>query len=122
MYKKASQLKLRFATDRGILSTEQLWSLDQNELTIAIEIVNKVLKKDNDDNLSFLDNNKNVDEETQLRFDILKDVYLTKKKDLDDINQAYEDKIYNKPIISAMADLQEKELKGKSLEELGKNA
>ena len=37
MYKQAAQLKLRFATSRGSLSTEQLYDLPISELdTLAI--------------------------------------------------------------------------------------
>ena len=51
----------------------------QTKLAESIKAVKKVLKKNDDDELSFLESSKVVDVENQLRFDILKDVYLTKK-------------------------------------------
>jgi len=55
MYKQASQLKLRFQTGVGLVSCEQLWDLNQTQLANAIKAVKKVLKKNDDDELSFLE-------------------------------------------------------------------
>ena len=82
-YKQASKLQLRFQTNRGNLSVEQLWSLSLTDLASAIKAVKKVLKgTDDDDELSFLDENKTVDTENQLRFNILKDIYVDKQTTL----------------------------------------
>lgn len=118
MYKQASQLKLRFDTARGMLSVEQLWDLSQVDLSNAIKKVKRVLKKSDDDELSFLEDSKVVDVENQLRFDILKDVYLTKKKDMEDVRNAAEIKAHNQKILGLIAEKQEGELRGKSIEEL----
>jgi Txe/YoeB family toxin of Txe-Axe toxin-antitoxin module len=56
----------------------------KNVLEMYQKSIKKVLKKNDDDELSFLESTKEVDVENQLRFDILKDVYLTKKKEADD--------------------------------------
>ena len=45
MYKQASKLKLRFQTNVGLLSAEQLWELSQPQISIAVKAVKKVLKK-----------------------------------------------------------------------------
>ena len=58
MYKQASRLKLRFQTNVGLLSVEQLWDLTQTQLANAIKAVKKVLKKNDDDELSFLEYTK----------------------------------------------------------------
>ena len=55
MYKTAAQLKLRFQTNVGVLTVEHLWDLSQNQLANAIKAVKKVLKKNDDDELSFLE-------------------------------------------------------------------
>ena len=120
MYKKAAILKLRFQTTVGSLSVEQLWDLSHAQLTNAIKLVNKQLTKDQGDELSFLEDSKTVDVESQLRFDILKDVYLTKKKESDDRKTAAEIKAHNQKILGLIAAKQDDTLKGMSLEELEK--
>jgi phosphoribosylformylglycinamidine (FGAM) synthase-like enzyme len=118
MYKHASKLGLRIATGKGNLSVEQLWDLSQIELSNAIKAVKKVLKKTDDDELSFLEDTKVVDVENQLRFDILKDVYLTKKKEAEDLRTAKEVKARNQKIIEIIAEKEEGALKDKSIDEL----
>ena len=118
MYKQASKLGLRFQTNRGVLSVEQLWNLTLTDLANAIKSVKKVLVKDNDDELSFLETTKIVDVENQLRFDILKDVYLTKKKESEEATNAAEIKAYNQKILSLIAEKKENSLREKNVEEL----
>jgi hypothetical protein len=118
MYKQASQLKLRFLTNVGLLTVEQLWDLSQTQLSNAVKAVKKVLKKNDDDELSFLEDTKEVDVENQLRFDILKDVYLTKKKEAEEIRNAADIKAHNQKILTLIAEKKDDSLKGMSIEEL----
>jgi len=118
MYKQASQLKLRFLTNVGLLSVEQLWDLSQTQLSNAVKAVKKVLKKNDDDELSFLEDTKEVDVENQLRFDILKDVYLTKKKEAEELRNAAEIKAHNQKILTLIAEKKDDSLKGMSIAEL----
>jgi hypothetical protein len=118
MYKQASQLQLRIPTNVGSLSVEQLWGLTQTQLSNAIKAIKKVLKKSDDDELSFLEDTKVVDVENQLRFDILKDVYLTKKKEAEELRNAAEDKAHNQKILTLIAEKREGKLRDMSEEEL----
>ena len=84
IFKKASKKKLRFSTNRGVLSVEQLWDLSKDEIRQLVIKAREAAKKSsgevNDSELSFLDapaKTKATDDE--LRFEILKDIYLTKK-------------------------------------------
>jgi hypothetical protein len=120
MYKQASQFRLRFLTNVGQLSVEQLWDLSQTQLSNAIKSVKKVLKKNDDDELSFLEDTKEVDVENQLRFDILKDVYLTKKKEVEERRNAADIKAHNQKIDSLIAEKQEGKLREMSIEDLEK--
>lgn len=117
-FKQASRLKLRFSTSLGLLTVEQLWDLSQTQLSNAIKAAKKVLKKENDDELAFLEDTKTVDIENQLRFDILKDIYLTKKTEAEELRNAADVKAYNQKILALIAEKQEGELKGKSIAEL----
>ena len=120
MYKQASKIGLRIQTNRGILSIEQLWQLNQSDLSNAIKAVKKVLKKTDDDELSFLEDSKVVDIENQLRFDILKDIYLTKKKESEELRDAAEIRSHNQKILSLIAEKQEGKLREMTIEELEK--
>ena len=117
-YKLASQTGLRFNTDKGLLSVEQLWNLNQSQLSNLIKSIKKVLKRDDDDELSFLIDTKVVDIENQLRFDIAKDVYLTKKKLAEDLKSQSDKKAFEQKILGLIAEKKEDSLKGKSIEEL----
>lgn len=118
MYKKASQLKLRFSTTVGLLSVEQLWDLNLTQLSNAVKAVKKVLNKTDDTELSFLDDTQVIDVENQLRFDILKDVYLTKKKANEDARTALEAKQQKQRILEIIAKKEDESLETKSIEEL----
>lgn len=118
MYKQAAKLRLRFSTTRGLLSVEQLFELSMTDIANAIKAVKKILKTTDDDELAFLESTKTVDVENQLRFNILKDVYLTKKEENEAARVTLENKEFNQKILSIIADKEEDSLKGKSIEEL----
>lgn len=118
-FKQASRLKLRFNTDKGLLSAEQLWDLNFTQLGNLVKAIKKVLAKSTDDDeLSFLLDDKVVDVENQLRFDIVKDVYLTKKKDAEDSRLQLAKKENNQKILALIAEKQEDSLKSLSVEQL----
>jgi len=117
-FMEASRLKLRVNTSQGPLSVEQLWDLSLSKLSAIIKNVKKNLKDENDDELSFLDETKKIDVEAQLIFDIVKEIYLTKKKEIDSEKDAAANKLYNEKIMQLIYEKQEGELKDKSIEEL----
>jgi len=119
MYKQASKLGLRFATEKGNLSVEQLWDLSQTELSNTIKSVKKLLKQNTDDDeLSFLGDTVVTDDVNKLRFELLKDVYLTKKKEAEELRTAKEDKARKQKIAEIIAEKKEGALRDKSIEEL----
>jgi hypothetical protein len=120
MYKEASRLKLRFTTDRGVLSVDQLWDLPLTTLATGIRNIKKVLKKNDDDELSFLEEGNVADTENELRFNLLKDVYLTKKKDNEEARTALENKAHNQKILDLIQQKKEHEFTQMSVEDLEK--
>ena len=120
MYKQASKLKLRFTTPKGVLSCEQLWDLSLTDLSNSIKAVKKILKKNDDDELAFLEESKTVDVENQLRFDILKDVYLTKKRENEERQMELERKRQNQKILAIIEEKKESNLRNMSVEDLEK--
>lgn len=120
IYKKALRKKLRFQTQKGELSVEQLWSLSLTSLAEGLKTLKKKLnEKQGNGDLDFLDTT--VTEETselQLRFDILKDIYLTKKDEREQEKSATQKKENNEKILALIYEKENEELKGKSVEEL----
>lgn len=118
-FKKASQLKLRFNTDRGALTTEQLWDLTLAQLTFLIRAIKKVLKQtENDDDLAFLVETSQTDPENQLRFEIAKDIYISKKAEKDEAQAIAISKEREQKILAIIARKQDSELEQMSKEEL----
>lgn len=119
MYKHASRLGLRFLTNKGLLSIEQLWTLSLSDLSAAIKAVNALLKKENSDDLAFLnETTTQVDVENNLRFAILKDVYITKQSEKESARIALHTKENDQKIMEIIRRKQDGELEGKSIEEL----
>ena len=119
MYKQASQIGLRVNTPRGPLSVEQLWNLSMTDLKTTIRALKKSLKANDDDELDFLEETESkVDKVTELSFNILKDIYVTKKDAAKALRDAADIKAHNQKILQLIASKQEKELEGMSVEEL----
>ena len=122
IYKRAAILKLRFQTQHGPLSTEQLFDLKMTELAKLIKAQNEVIKKSRtseDAELDFLESSSDGKENIEiLRFDILKDIYLEKKhqkeQDAEDVKKKQE----LERIDELIAKKQDEELENKSIDEL----
>ena len=125
IFKKASKKKLRFSTNRGVLSVEQLWDLSKDEIRQLVIKAREAAKKSsgevNDSELSFLDapaKTKATDDE--LRFEILKDIYLTKKSAEESAQKKAEAKRNNQKLLDIIARKQDEALEKKSIKELEK--
>ena len=125
IYKKASKKKLRFNTNRGVLTVEHLWDLPKEEIRELVIKAREAAKKSsgevNDTELSFLDapvKTKATDDE--LRFEILKDIYLTKKSAEEKAQKRAEVKENNKKILDLIARKQDEALEKKSITQLEK--
>lgn len=115
-YKLASQQKLRFQTNKGLLSTEQLWDLtleDLDALAVSLEIEHKESGKK-----SFLVKTSVKDKTAKLRFDVVLDVLNTKVEEAQIAAEAAEIKEHNKKIIALIAEKKDESLKGLSIKQL----
>lgn len=115
-YKKASKLKLRFATNRGSLSVEQLWDLSINDLDGLAVVLDDQYKKSS--SKSFIVKRSSKNRNIKLAFDIVIDILNTKVEDRDKLQLARENKIHNDKIYAAIAELEDNELKSMSKKEL----
>lgn len=125
IFKKASKKKLRFSTNRGVLSVEQLWDLPKDEIRQLViksrEAVKKSSGEVNDSELSFLDAPVKVKAtDDELRFEILKDIYITKKSDEEKAQKKAEAMANNKKILELIARKQDEALEKKSIKDLEK--
>ena len=116
MYKEALQKKLRFKTNKGMISTEDLFDLSlQNLDTLAIMLDKKISEAPKKSFIEELPDEENDDE---LRFSIVKDVINIKlKARKDNINRAQID-ARNKRIAELIAKKEDEALENKSIEEL----
>ena len=125
MYKKASRLKLRFESSRGPLTAEMLWDLKITELKTMVKTQAEKLQKleKPGDDLSFLEeiitsNETKEIEIEKLRFDILKDVFITRKDEAKDAAADVKKKEELSHLREILRDKKEEELKKLSAEEL----
>ena len=118
-FERASQIKLRFVTAKGLLSTEDLWdlSLDRGAVTldsIALDYYTQLKTE----NISFVNNEKNVNSLNQLRFDIVKYVIDVKLAEREKAKTAADNKIKKNRILELIAQKQDEAFSTKSVEEL----
>ena len=118
MYKEASKQKVRFQTNKGLLTTEQLWDLNLNELDSLAVSLEDAYK--NSKGKSFLDKRSTKDKGLKLQFDIVLEVLQTKVDENDAALKTKEVKEHNQKILSIIAEKREEGLKSKPLEELEK--
>lgn len=118
IYKEGVRLDVRFTTSKGSLNIQQLYQLSQTDLATAVKNQKKILKKDDEDGLSFLDEASTVDKTEQLKFDILKDVYLTRKAENEERRTALANKEHRQKILQLIEQKKDGELQNKTLEEL----
>lgn len=115
-FKLASKQKLRFQTNKGLLSVEQLWDLslqDLDVLAVAMEAEHKESGKK-----SFLIKTSVKDKTAKLKFDVVLEILNTKIEEMQAAQEAAEIKEHNKKIISLISEKQDESLKGKSIKQL----
>ena len=118
MYKKAAFVGLRIPTTKGLLSVEQFTSLSFKDMVASIRALNETMKKTNDSDLEFLDDNSTEDPLVKLSFDIMKDIYTTKKEEAEKLRDAASIRQQNAKIMELIERRKNMDLESKSLEEL----
>ena len=79
MFEKASKIKLRFPSSKGMLTTEDLWDLNLQQLNSLAKDLNKKVKESAEHD--FLEVKSDSDTITKLQFDIVIQVLTKKKQD-----------------------------------------
>jgi hypothetical protein len=122
MYKKAAQLKLRFDTSKGQLTTEDLFDLPLSSTTGRVNLndIAKALHKRLKDaaDVDFVDTVKRSDTLDQLKFDIVRDVIAVRVTERDAAALAAANKERKQNIMAIIEQKKGEALSAKSLEEL----
>ncbi|EJD3358066.1 hypothetical protein M1Y69_003550 [Salmonella enterica] len=120
MFDQATRLKLRFNSNKGLLSVEQVWDLNLNALNEMAKDLSRQVKEAASDEEDFIGAKSAVDSQLQLRFDIVKAIIGVKLKERDESATAAERKANNQIILELIQRKKQQELEGKSVEELEK--
>ncbi|UHS65654.1 hypothetical protein PH4_000048 [Escherichia phage PH4] len=118
MFDKATRMKLRFESNKGLLSVEQVWDLSLTALNEMAKGLSRQVKAAETDEEDFIGTKSNVDSELQLRFDVVKHIIGVKLKERDDSREAAERKANNQVILELIQRKKQQELESKSVEEL----
>lgn len=118
MFEKASRMKLRFQTNRGALTTEDLWALSLEDLNALAKSLNKACKEIAEED--FLKVAKPENAEFKLRFDIVLHILNTKKAEKELRELAADKKARKEKLMEILARQEDASLEKLSPEELRK--
>ena len=121
MFKKASQMKLRFDTAKGDLTVEDLWDLpltseagvSLNGIAIA---VNKELQASQEE--SFVSTQPIGNTVLELRLEILKEVIAVKIAENEKARTAAAKKLRKEKLLAIRANKQDEDIQSKTLDEI----
>lgn len=118
IYKDAAKAKLRVSTNKGLLSSEQLFELSIEELDALAVQLDEAYKESG--KKSFLEKKSVKDKGVKLAFDVVFDVLQTKIEEKEKADKEKSKKENNERILEIIADKEDKSLQGKSITELKK--
>lgn len=121
MFEKASRLRLRFnGVAPGKLTVEDLWRLPLSGKGVCLDSVAKALNKQLKDTEeeSFVVKKSAVDEETTLKFNIVKRIIEVRLAEAEAAKEKREKSEKRQKILGILADKEDEDLKGKSVDEL----
>lgn len=118
MFEKASRMKLRYQTNRGVISVEDLWDLSLESLDAIAISLNKKLKESQTE--SFIKTKTKDTTELELKFNIVKHIIDVKLSEAEARKSAAEKRAKKQKLMDLIAKKQDAELEGKSVDELMK--
>lgn len=121
MYKNATRAKLRFETNKGDLTVEDLWDLPLTsnngfDLDTVAKAVNRQIKASEEE--SFVAKRTAASTVLVLKLDILKDVIATKLEQAEEASKASLRADRRRKLIDALAEKQDESLKSMSEEDI----
>jgi len=116
IFKEGSKEKLRFSTNKGLLSIEQLWDLSLTDLdSLVVSLDNEVAQSGKK---SFLVKTTVKDKISKLRFDIALDILTSKNEEEKAAIAKIAEKERKEKILAIIASKKDESLSQKSVEEL----
>jgi hypothetical protein len=116
MFKQATKEKFRFSTGRGNITVEDLWDLPLNEIDVLAKKLNREVKDSAEE--SFIAKRTAETKRLEARFEIVKAVIKERLEDIEVQESRVREKAKKERILSIIADKEDEELAGKSVEEL----
>lgn len=118
IFEKASRIKLRINSTKGILSVEDLWDLPLEKLNNLAKDVNRKLREQGEED--FLGNTPTRDSKLSLTLDIIKEVITVRLGEQLKQEEVAEKKAKKERLMAILARKEEESLEGKSAEEIRK--
>lgn len=120
IFEKASRAKLRFETDRGLITVEDLWNLSLKGgalslNSIAVALDNRIKAAGEK---SFVDDKTSVDERLELAMDIVKHVIKVRKEEIAEQQKATEKRQKREALLQQLAEAEAREREKLSPEEI----
>jgi hypothetical protein len=104
---------------QGKVGITDLYNLNVHQLTAALQQLNGMIQPE--DTLDFIEKPKETTQaqlDDKLRFDVLKDIYLTRVAEAEASDKAQETKAHNQMVLKLIAEKEAEEFKSKSVDEL----
>ena len=123
LFEKASRLKLRYETVRGLVATEDLWDMSLTStsgfsLDDLAKSLSRALKESEEE--SFVVKKTSAENVIELKFEIVKHVIKTKLEEIESAENAAANKAKKEKILGVIAEKEDDSLKGKSMTALKK--
>ena len=118
MFEKASRMRLRFDFGNGLATTEDLWDMTLPNLDKIYRSLKAAAKKDDDESL--LVTKTSADDILDLKIAVVKYIFTVKNDEKLAKATEAENRAHNKQIDMLIAQKQQEQLVGMSIEELEK--
>lgn len=115
IFEIATKNKYRYPF-HGTIATEDLFDLRPEDLDVIFKMLNSQVKKVNEESL--LSTKSRSDEELENKIEIVKHVFAVKQAEKATREKAKENKEKKQRLMAILADKKDKELQGKSVDEL----
>jgi hypothetical protein len=113
IFEAATRQKLRFTTNRGQISVEDLWDLSLEELDNVAKSANKQVKESSEE--SFIQKQSTADKKLSLRLDVVVSIINTKLEEQEKRKAAADRKVKRDQIMELISQKETTALGNKSL-------
>jgi hypothetical protein len=120
MFEKASRMRLRFDSERGLLTTEDLWKLPLEGNKLCLDKIAKGLYQEIRENSieSFVSKTSSRNKELQLKFDIVKYIIDVRLQEKDSAEKQVQNRQKKEEILSIIKEKESESMKSMNTEQL----